>query len=229
MNYIWDLVIRAERSGLAKRDINFSAAKVFSPCLELSFKYINTSEVTPKVEINPYYSYYEIFKDLFNINNNEEVELRNTLFDILIHFLADIDLRQGLNKKDFYLKFVLEDIESGLFGTENSKRIKLFDREEKEIIAGNILRLYEMGEAIYLLKDTLRKLFKKSIIYANPEERDELVIYIDQQESLTAQAKMELIKEFFVPVSFHTEIYWKNHFGLIGYEETMQIDGIALY
>ena len=229
MNYIWDLVIKAERSGLTKKNINFSAAKIFSPYMELSLKYINTKEVTPKVEVNPYYGYYGIFKDLFDINNSEETELRNTLFDIIIHFLADIDLIQGLNKRDYYLKFMLKDIESGLFGSENSERIKLFDRDEREIIAGNILRLYEMGEAVYLLIDTMRKIFKKSIIYANPEEKDELFIYIDQKESKTAQEKMELIKDFFVPVRFHTEIYWKNHFGIIGIDEIMMVDDIALY
>lgn len=229
MNYIWDLVIKAERSGLAKQTIKFSAARIFSPYLELSLKYLNTPEVPPQVEVNPYYGYYEIFKELFDINNSEETELRNTLFDIIIHFLADIDRNQGLNKRDYYLKFILQDIEAGLFGKQNSVRIKLFDRDEKEIIAGNILRLYELGEAVYLLTDTLRKIFKKPFIYANPEEKDELIIYIDQKESRTAQEKMELIKEFFVPVRFQTEIYWKNHFGIIGLDEIMRIDDIVLY
>lgn len=229
MNYIWDLVIKAKNSGLLKKDIYFSPAKVFSPYMELSLKYINTQEVTSEVEINPYYSYYKIFRDLVNSNNSEDMELKNTLFDILVHFLADIALRQGLNKRDYYLKFLLKDIESGLFGKENRERIEFFDQGEKEILVGNILKLYEMGEAIYLFKNTMRKIFEKFIIYVNPEEKDELVIYIDQEENKAAEAKLELIKDFFVPIKLHTETYWKNHFGLIGFEETMLVDSIALY
>lgn len=229
MNYIWDLLIKAEQSGLAKKDIHFVPAKVYSPYMELSNEAINTRVIEQKVEINPYYRFYDIFRDLFDVNNNEDIELRDTLFDIIIHFLADIDLIQGMNKREYYIKFVLMDIEMGIFGNSVREKIRLFNREEREVIARNILRLYETGEAVYLLRDTMRKIFKSSTIYANCEEKDELLIYIGQEENETTRAKLELIKEIFLPVRFHTEIYWKNHFGIIGVEETMRMDSIALY
>lgn len=229
MNYIWDLLIKAERSGLTKGEIYFTAAKVYSPYMELSHEAINTSVVEQNVEINPYYRFYAIFRDLFDINNHEDMDLKNALFDIVVHFLADIDRIQGMNKREYYIRFALRDIENGMFGSNVREKIDVFNSEEKEVIASNVLRLYETGESVYLLKDTMRKIFKHSVIYANCEEKDELLIYIGQKANKTAQAKLECIKEIFLPVRFHTEVYWKEHFGIIDIKETMRIDSIALY
>ncbi|NRR24914.1 iron-dependent peroxidase [Brevibacillus sp. MS2.2] len=229
LNYIWDLVIRAKRAGIAKKDIQFKAAKVYSPYMELSHEAINAKTVDKTVEVNPYYRFDDIFRDLFDANYSDDAELRHTLFDIIIHLLAEIDLSQGMNKREYHIRFVLRDLEAGLFGSRVQENIRLFTKEEREIIAGNILRLYETGEAVYLLKDTMRKIFSHSTIYANCEEKDELLIYVGQSESETAHAKLALIKDIFLPVRFHTEIYWRNHFGILDVEETMQIDSVALY
>lgn len=229
MNYIWDLIIHAERSGTRKKQLHFKPAQVYSPYMELSREHINAKNVEQEVEINPYYRFYDIFRDLFDINYTDEQEMRETLFDIVIHFLADIDLVQGMNKREYYIRFVLRDMESGIFGSNVQAHIHLFDREEREIIASNLLRLYETGEAVYLLRDTMKKIFKRSTIYANCEDKDELLFYVGQKETETTRAKLEVIKDLFLPVRFHTELYWSSHFGIVDVEETMVVDQIALY
>ncbi|MCM3340831.1 iron-dependent peroxidase [Paenibacillus sp. MER TA 81-3] len=229
VNYIWDLIIKAEQSGLNVNNIRFAPAKVYSPYMELSLEDLNARTVEQQVEVNPYYRFYDLFKDMFDINNEEDVELRNTLFDIVLHFLTGIDRVQGMNRREYYIKFVLRDMEEGRFGARVSEGIKLFDREEREAIAGNVLRLYETGEAVYLLKDTLRDIFRCSTIYANCEDKDELLFYVGQEETDTARAKLELIKELFLPARFHTEVYWRDHFGIIDVDDTMRLGGISLY
>ncbi|AKF92349.1 iron-dependent peroxidase [Brevibacillus laterosporus] len=229
LNYIWDLLIKAERSGIEKKRVQFALAKVFSPYMELSLENLNAKEVDQIVEINPYYRFYEIFRDLFDPNIETDVELRNSLFDVLIHFLAEIDLMQGMNKREYYIRFLQQDLETGVFGRSVEDNIHLFTKEEREMIASNLLRLYETGEAVYLLKDTTKKVFTRSTIYANCEEKDELLFYIGQPETPIARAKIELIKDLFLPVRFSTELYWSYHFGIMEVEETMQVDYIALY
>ncbi|MGG1441754.1 iron-dependent peroxidase [Brevibacillus laterosporus] len=229
LNYIWDLLIKAERSGIEKKRVQFTPAKVFSPYMELSLENLNAKEIEQTIEINPYYRFYEIFRDLFDPNIETDVELRNSLFDILIHFLAEIDLMQGMNKREYYIRFLQKDLEAGVFGSSVKDNIYLFTREEREMIASNLLRLYETGEAVYLLKDTTKKVFTRSTIYANCEEKDELLFYIGQPETQVARAKIELIKDLFLPVRFSTELYWSYHFGIMEVEETMQVDYIALY
>lgn len=229
MNYIWDVIIKAKQAGLDKKDIHFLAAKSFSPYMEISKEILNAKDIDPKVEINPFYRFSAIFQDLLNVNDTGNRELRSTVLDILIHFLAEIDLMQGMNKKEYYIRFVLKDLEAGSFGKRAQQAIMLFDQKERETIARNILRLYETGEEIFLLKDTLRTIFHHSIIYANCEEKDELLIYVGQEQTENDRTKIEMILEIFVPVRFHTEIYWQAHFGIIDVEETMRIDTIAIY
>ncbi|MBC2580540.1 iron-dependent peroxidase [Clostridium sp. DJ247] len=229
MNYIWDLIIKAQQCGIPKEKLKFFPAKVSSPYMELSNKYINSHIVEENIEINANYRFYEIFKDLFDVNNNEYLELRETLFDIMMHFLADIDLTQGMNKKEYYMNFILEDIKNNVFGSAIQENIKLFSFKEKNILIYNLLRLYTTGETLYLLKDTIRKLFRNSIIYTNCEETEELLFYMGEEETEEKLAKLAFIKELFLPIKYNTEIYWKNHFGVIGVEQTMKIDNIAIY
>ncbi|WCN39723.1 iron-dependent peroxidase [Aneurinibacillus uraniidurans] len=229
VNYIWEAIIKAEQNGGSPKDICFVVADVYSPYMEVNNVMLNTRVVEEQIEINPYYRFYDIFRDLFDPNNNEHMELRQQIFDILIHFLADIDRMQGMNKQEYYSRFVIHDMETGMFGDSCREKSKLFSQAEKEVIAANLLRLYETGEALHLFKDTVRKLFKNSILYANQEGKDELLLYIGQTETSAARDKLTLLETIFLPLPFHTEVYWGNHFGIIDVEETMQIDSIALY
>lgn len=111
MNYIWDLLVRAGRSGIKRSDIHFVPAKVYSPYMELSHADLNAAAVEQEVEVNPYYRFYDIFRDLFDPNNAEDSELRETLFDLIIHFLAELDLMQGMNKREYQIRFTLREMQ----------------------------------------------------------------------------------------------------------------------
>lgn len=229
MNYIWDLLIKAENSGLCKQAIQFVPATSYSPYMELSYEMMNMQTVDEVVEVNPYYRYYEIFKALFPPDSDGEETLKHPLFDLLIHFLADIDLMQGMNKQEFYVQFMLRDIEAGVFGKSVQEKMKRLPKAEQSQIAMNILRLYQTGDELYLLKDTMRKLFKNCVLYLKSGVKDELLIYIGEEKSDMMQSKVALIQELFLPIRFQTEIYWKQHFGIMDVEETMRMNQIVLY
>jgi hypothetical protein len=229
MNYIWDYVINAERDGIPQRKLRFLMAQVYSAYMELSPTMLNFREIEPEIEINPYYRFYEIFRDFFHLDNQEDVELRKALFNMAIHFLADIDRRLGMTKTEYYLRFILTDIKEGRLGAKMSRAISQFNLDEQEIIAGNIYRLYRTGAMIDLLKDTIIKIFPRTIIYVNYEVRDEILLFLEYEPSEVNQIKVDAILEVFLPLRFRTEIYWDYHFGIIGNEEAMKVDSIAIY
>ncbi|NLD47641.1 MAG: iron-dependent peroxidase [Clostridiaceae bacterium] len=229
MNYVWDIIIKARQLEIPEKNITFLLARSYSPYMELSNEDINFSDIDKEVEVNPYYRFFEIFRDMFDINYSWDIEFREVLFDITMHFLSEIDVIQGMSRREYYIRFIREDIERGIFGEEIAEGFCLFDKEEKYVLAQNILRLYITGEALYLFKDTVRRIFKNSTIYANYETKDELLFYIPYTENAINLAKIELLKELFLPIKFRTEIYWKEHFGIIGIDDTMRIDKIALY
>ncbi|GCD08524.1 hypothetical protein [Clostridium tagluense] len=84
-----------------RQNINFIPAKIYSPYMEIAFTDLNTSSLPEDntIEINPYYRFQNIFKELLDVNFNESKQLVETLFDIVIHFLAEIDFTKGLCKK----------------------------------------------------------------------------------------------------------------------------------
>lgn len=72
-----------------------------------------------------------------------------------------------MNKHDYYVRFVLKDIEDATFGNSVKSKMIGFTQREKEQIAANILRLYQTGEEIYLLKDTMKKCLRTASFISN--------------------------------------------------------------
>lgn len=229
MNYVWDLLMRAREQEMDVDKFRFVPAVNYSPYMELSLADLNTSRLQQVVEINPYYRFYSIFRDLFPADAEECLELRESLFDIMMHFLAEMDLYQGMNRREYHIRFVQRDIAESIFGPKVKSSFEQLNRADQDAIAEGLLRLYETGEAVHLLKETMRRIFHRSIIYANCEEKDELLIYIGQEETPLSRIKVDLILDLFLPARFTTELYWTSHFGILEADPTMKIDAIALY
>jgi hypothetical protein len=229
VNYIWELLIRAENEGYEMKDISFRYPTYFSPYMELSFTDINTNWVLTEVEVNPYFRYFEIFSKLFDINLVVNLELRTHLFDILIHFLGNIDRLQGMNKREYYIFFTVAEITAGIFGTDIQKKYQLFTETEKEIIASGVLSHYKTGEGVYIFKRLVQEIFISSSIFANAKEKNELIIYINAAKTTIKQKKIKLLSDLFLPFQFEIEVYWENIFGIIEMESFMKFDSIVIY
>lgn len=229
VNYIWDVLLKARKEQMDDSRLRFVPAVSFSPYMELSLEDLNATVPEQIVEINPYYRFYTIFRDLFPADDAGYAELRETLFDVVVHFLAEADLMQGMNRREYHIRFVRRDLLHGIFGERIQQHYAQLDDHEQDAIAEGLLRLYETGEAVHLLKQTLRRIFPRSIIYAHCHDRDELLIYIGQEENISNRTKVELLLDLFLPARFDLRIYWSHHFGIVGEDDTMKQDAISLY
>lgn len=229
MNYIWDLLIRAQDKGIPESSITFAPAQSYSPYMELSLNELNATEIEQRVELNPYYRFETLFKHWFHPDLQEDEEMRTVLFDMVMHFLAHIDRYEGMTRREYEIRFVLHDLEQGVFGAEAAQYMHMLNRDEQEQLGEQLLRLYETGEPIALLRQLLRRWFPRSLMYVNRDERQELLVYIGQPDHEVNRARVNLLLLLFVPILFEVRMYWSHHFGLVGTDETMKIDGIALY
>lgn len=81
--------------------------------------------------------------------------------------MIQLDLRQGYSKKEYYYKFILKEILNKFYSNQNIEAIKCFNKEEVYLIFCFAIRLYNCGSSIFLFKQIMRVLYKKSIVYAS--------------------------------------------------------------
>ena len=229
MNYIWELAIHALQKGIDDNTIFYTIGQPFSAYMELSMECMNETEIPEQVEINPFYRYFDIFKQLFEPNLNENKQIIEVCHDLAIHHLKDIDVLMGMNKREYYIYFMIKDLEQGYFGEYIKQKINVFTAEEKKILANNLLKLYETGENIYLLRDTIKKIFTNTYIFSNAQEKDEIIFFLRTKKTEQKQQKLEVIKYLFLPFKCTVEVYWETIFGVMGVKELMKMEHIINY
>jgi len=223
MNYIWEHAIKALQQGMDQDNIFYRFGHPFSPYMELSFVDINETKPHQEVEINPYYRYYNIFKELFEPNFEEKDETIEVIHDTTIHHLKDIDVFMGMCRREYHTRFVIKDMHNGFFGSYIQKNIGSLTHEEQKIVGNNLLTLFETGECIYLLKETIKRIFTNAYVFSNAEEKDEIVLFLRTNETDEKLAKVEVIKYLFLPFKCNVLIYWEHIFGVFDVPELMKI------
>ena len=81
MQYIWEVVLAAEKNGIREADLQYEVPEVRSPYLEVSFYDLNTQKVEQTaVEVNPFYRFFDIFSGVLDINQKEYEKQRKSLW-----------------------------------------------------------------------------------------------------------------------------------------------------
>jgi hypothetical protein len=226
MNYIWEALLKADKQKLHREKIKFKKSEICSPYMEIASEDLN-SKLLPEnsvIEVNECYRFYEIFKDLFNINVQESKGLREVLLDILLHYLGELDLNRGLCKIEFYKNFIMKDIVDRTFGDKLANNINCFEKEEFDTFLNGLITLCKTGTSLELFNKILRKIFKHSIVYSNKENPKRIYIYLDEIRTKEYEKKIDIIVDIFSPINMKLSIFWKQHFGIIGLDNTMKIN-----
>ena len=87
----------------------------------------------------------------------------------------------------------------------------------------------ETGSSLKKFRKALRILYPNALLYQIKEERKKLILYLAEEENEQRKRTIRLAKDLFLPIGFELRVFWKYHFGIIGVEDTMQLDKIALY
>ncbi|MCL1879000.1 MAG: hypothetical protein FWF80_09080 [Defluviitaleaceae bacterium] len=237
MNYVWEYAISANNSGKDINETTYVHQEVednfenYSAYTELSTKTINAFDSTPTIIVNPYYRYGKIFSDLLKENDNTvSREIKHVILNTAMHLLTYVDRKTGMNKTEYYINFIINDIESGVFG-ENNREIFAsdFDRNQKRMIAKNILTLYSIGEEIHVLRETFSQIFRDSYIFINMEKKNEFIFYLREQKTEKYERMVEFLLAMFLPIDCTSSIFWTEILGVIGTDDMMKIGKIALY
>lgn len=230
MNYAWEAVLQAEKHGRDRDNLRFIEASDPNPYIEVSVIDLNQeSPEEDKVEINPLYRLGDILGQLFNCNIKGYAQLRGIFFDICMHQIVRLDLREGLSKEDFYHNLIIHDIEDGMYGQIARYRFSLFSKVEKKHIARFYLQLLKTGNYLEEFRNVMLRIYPQVFIYENNETVYELLVYLGMKESKEERERTAFLREMFLPLQETVHWFYEHHFGIIGVDETMLVDEMVIF
>lgn len=231
MRYLWEVIIEAQNEEIPIKELQFSHSSASSPYMEISFPCFNQQKLWGKREImvNTYDRFYSIFKNMFPPEQEEYEDSRRGLTNLILHMLAENDVQKGMTKEEYYKQMLKTDIREGVFGESASLVFDEMTKEEQAYCLSAWLRGYKAGSSLAIFIDTIYNLYQDSVVYYNNDCPNEILIYTGSKKTEKTERRMNFLINLFLDLQYHVEIYYEHHFGIIGIEDTMMIDEIALY
>jgi len=189
-----------------------------------------------RLKLPHYYRFADIFQEILSPELAEELaetdndfsEFRTCLIDAVLHTLLYTDLRTGLTKRDIYIKKLIEELLGGRFWKAAASQFALFDRGKQNRLATLLLTQMQTGSSLLIFRRALLVLFPQARLYQMKGQQELLLLYLEQKPA-TANEHLRLIQDMFLPIRYQLRVFWEYHFGVIGADDTMRIDEIALY
>ena len=167
-------------------------------------------------------------QDVMNVNQKEYKKTKEIFVDAVFHYLALTDLRMGMSRKDYYFKFLVEDLESGQFGRKAKAAIQLFSSYEKKYIVLALMDVISSRNYREIFKWLFQEIYQDSIIYKSMDCANELYIYVGSAETQEERKRVQFLLDTFLPIGVRTEVFYQEHFGILEVEETMILDKVLL-
>lgn len=228
-NQIWGpyLALLKQDESPAKLYYKVSNHRV-SPYLELQADDLYRNEFCREgfshLDVNPYVRFFSIFDPLLTPDNLGYEEFNRALCDILLHYLADLDVRLGMCKQDFYIEFFVRDMEEGAFG--GLDELAYFTGVQKRVAAKWLLCFYQTGEGMGSLLGAVKALMPVCEVFIR--EGEEVVFHMREPHSEAVSKRLMFLIRLFLPLSFDYTIHWMETYGVIGYDGTMQQEEFLL-
>lgn len=229
MNFIWEPLIQMMRQDMRLEKLHYYVRNNrVSPYMELQQDSLYEKELTEAsaahTDVNPYVRFSELFERFMVPDDLGYTEFSEAFGDVLLHYLADLDIKSGMCKREFYIKFILSDLEKG--SACAIEELEGLSVTEKRAIADGLATLYETADFMNCLIGVIHELLPYCQILTRDEE--EIVFYMREQKNGASEQRIRLIITLFLPVWILYVIHWEKTFGLTGYDNTMRLGGFVI-
>lgn len=234
MNNIADVIIKGVYADgtCKKKDLFFKQAESYSPYIETAFSCLNEPEVRPgDIEVNVLWRFSHIFQEILhekNMDTEEKQILCKYMVDTFLHLLSEIDLKHGLTKDEYYARLMLQELLDGHFGKLIANKVSQLEHGYQLAYARALVGLYRVGSSVLSFCHAVRTIFPSCMIYQNRNDYREIFIYIGREKDKNGSICVELLIKAALPGEINCKVFWKNHFGILGVDNTMVMDQIAL-
>lgn len=230
MNCVWEVVLKAKKSGYGLEELIFINSQSPSPYTESSFNFLNSDTVDDReIEINPLYRFATQLGEIFLPDVVGYENVRAMFLDVMFHYVAVWDLRSGGDKKELRAMYILNEIQEGRFLKSIRETLLDLELNQSKRIIFCLLDLYKCKDYITIFRKALKELYPKANLYIHSENLRKLILFTGVDKTKKDMERIEMLKELFLPISYETDIFWKYHFGIVGVKESMKIGKMALY
>ena len=230
MNCVWEVVLRAKKSGYGLEELRFINSQSPSPYTESSFDFLNSDTVEDsEIEINPLYRFATQLGEIFLLDVVGYENVRAMFLDVMLHYVAIWDLRSGGDKKELRAMYILNEIQEGRFLKSIRETLLDLELNKAKRIIFCLLDLYKCKDYITIFRKALKELYPKANLYIHSENLRKLILFTGVDKTKKDMERIEMLKELFLPISYEADIFWKYHFGIVGVKESMKIGKMALY
>ena len=230
MNCVWEVVLKAKKSGYGLEELRFINSQSPSPYTESSFDFLNSDTVEDReIEINPLYRFATQLGEIFLPDVVGYENVRAMFLDVMLHYVAIWDLRSGGDKKELRAMYILNEIQEGKFLKSIRETLLDLELNKAKRIIFCLLDLYKCKDYITIFRKALKELYPKANLYIHSENLRKLILFTGVDKTKKDMERIEMLKELFLPISYETDIFWKYHFGIVGVKESMKIGKMALY
>jgi hypothetical protein len=230
MNCVWEVVLKAKKSGHGLEELRFINSQSPSPYTESSFDFLNSDTVEDReIEINPLYRFATQLGEIFLPDVVGYENVRAMFLDVMLHYVAIWDLRSGGDKKELRAMYILNEIQEGRFLKSIRETLLDLELNKAKRIIFCLIDLYKCKDYITIFRKALKELYPKANLYIHSENLRKLILFTGVDKTKKDMERIEMLKELFLPISYETDIFWKYHFGIVGVKESMKIGKMALY
>ncbi len=230
MNFLWDIALRAQAQGRAEEDLFFCQAEEFSPFYEQAFTCLNEADLPEgKIELNLFIRFASVFQDILAQEGEAATAFGEYLTDAALHTLLYTDLRQGLSMRDIYIRKIRQELEQGIFWRDAAGTFREISMAERNRLAALALTQMQTGSSLMIFRRSIKVLFPEAVLYQIREDRKKLLLYLSGSKTQQREERLGLVQDLFLPMNYELRTFWTYHFGIIGVDDAMQIDEIAIY
>ncbi len=230
VNFIWDIALRAQAQGKEERELFFCQAREYSPFYEQAFSCLNETQVPEgRIELNLFARFAGIFQDLLAWEEEEPSIFGEYLTDAVLHALLYTDLRRGLSGRDIYIRKIRQELEQGVFWKEAAEVFREMPIESRNRLAALTLVQMQTGSSLMLFRRGIKVLFPEAILYQIKEDRKKILLYLVGGKTRQREENLRFAQDMFLPINYELRVFWQYHFGIIGVDDAMRLDEIAIY
>lgn len=228
MNYIWDIVIQGKEDGYKKSELFWEQGKEVSPYYEQSFLELNQLQITDNhIEINALVRFEKLFGRFLHEGFLENEEFKNYFYDLVIHFLCEIDLSKGISKESIYLEELEQDLIAGVYGLEVQEQYQRISKDDN--VLPLLLKQMRVGASLSGFREALKRVYPNSFLYQTYEQPERIFVYLGRKESEIEQQKYCFLETMFLPIAYTSKVFFEHHFGVLGVDATLTLGEIQLF